>query len=346
VPALSLRHISKTFGALHAVEDISFDVAAGEFFSILGPSGCGKTTLLRMIAGFESPTGGSLLLREKDITGMLPQHRGIGMVFQNYALFPHMTVFQNVAFGLETQKRPRKETEDRVERVLTSVGLHHKAHSPVTALSGGEQQRVAVARAVVVEPAVLLFDEPLSNLDVTLRASTRKEIRDIQRRTGITTVYVTHDQAEALTLSDRIAVMNKGRIEQIGTPRQVYESPVNEFVAGFIGGATIISGFVDDSQRCFAAGAFKAHLPEERPTGPHTIAISPEAILINRGGEFSGKVVGMEYEGFTTTLLVETDSVRITATGLSKQGTGELHVGESISFSIDWSRVSFFSSRQ
>jgi ABC-type Fe3+/spermidine/putrescine transport system ATPase subunit len=340
VSTLSLRHISKTFGAVDAVHDISFDVAAGEFFSILGPSGCGKTTLLRMIAGFETPTGGSLMLDGKDITAMLPQHRGIGMVFQNYALFPHMNVFQNVAFGLETQKRSRREIEERVGRVLDAVQLPHKAKSPVPELSGGEQQRVAVARAIVVEPAVLLFDEPLSNLDVSLRLSTRKEIREIQRRTGITTVYVTHDQSEALSLSDRIAVMARGRAVQVGSPQEVYENPANGFVAGFLGGATLLRGTIAAATHSFAAGSFTIAIPGTTTSGACVLAIRPESVIIDDRGEFSGRLIEKEYQGFTTSFLLECQSVQIRGTSISSEKLTRLRVGDTVAFTLDRSKMS------
>ncbi|MDH3253085.1 MAG: ABC transporter ATP-binding protein, partial [Ignavibacteria bacterium] len=234
---LSLHGISKHFPSTLAVRHVQIDIPAGQFFSILGPSGCGKTTLLRIIAGFENPTEGRIVIDGKDVTSVAPQRRGIGMVFQHYALFPHMTVFENVAYGLQTQKIPRAQIQSRVNQVLESVDLLGKTETPVPSLSGGEQQRVAVARALVIEPAILLFDEPLSNLDVSLRLRTREEIRSLQRKTGITTVYVTHDQGDAMSLSDRIAVMRQGVFEQVGSPFELYNIPQSPFVAQFLGDA-------------------------------------------------------------------------------------------------------------
>ncbi len=282
---LSLRDVTKRFGNVDAVSGVSAGIPSGQFFSILGPSGCGKTTLLRMIAGFESVSSGTILLDGKDITTVRPEARGIGMVFQNYALFPHMTVFGNIAFGLEAKHIPSDDIRKKVESVLDAVRLRDKADAPVPLLSGGEQQRVAVARALVLEPALLLFDEPLSNLDVTLRLQTREEIRSLQRKTGITTVYVTHDQAEAMSLSDRVAVMRAGKFEQVGAPADVYEAPVSPFVAGFVGGGNLIHGMVKDGLRfetngtalTFPAG-FAAPVQ-----GKAVLAIKPEAITISAG---------------------------------------------------------------
>jgi len=246
---LKLEGISKSFGRFAAVRPIRLEIRPGEFFAILGPSGCGKSTLLRMIAGYEQPDAGRVFLGETDITSLRPQDRGIGMVFQNYALFPHMTVFENVAFGLRARKVSGGSIREQVAAALESVSLSGKSDSSVPALSGGEQQRVAVARALVIRPRVLLFDEPLSNLDIALRLQTREEIRTLQRATGITTVYVTHDQGEAMSLADRIAVMRAGEVEQAGEPGILYNSPANSFVAEFLGGASLIDCHLDASAR-------------------------------------------------------------------------------------------------
>ena len=217
------------------VDHVSTVIAPGELVTLLGPSGCGKTTTLRMIAGFELPTEGRILLGGEDITTLPPNHRDTAMVFQSYGLFPHMNVFDNVAYGLKLRKMPRADIREKVERFLRLVGLEDLAERPPSRLSGGQQQRVALARALIVEPAVLLLDEPLSNLDALLRESMRVEIRRLQRSLGITAVYVTHDRTEAMSLSDRIVVMNKGRIVQTGTPRDIYRDPENAFVAEFVG---------------------------------------------------------------------------------------------------------------
>jgi iron(III) transport system ATP-binding protein len=330
---LSLQYLSKKFNDTSAVEDVNLEIMSGEFFSILGPSGCGKTTLLRIIAGFDSPSRGKILLDDRDVTMVPPQRRGVGMVFQNYALFPHMTVYQNVAFGLETIKVPKQEIRTRVARILEAVHLSDKIYSPVPQLSGGEQQRVAVARALVVEPAVLLFDEPLSNLDTALRQSTREEIRALQRKTRITTVYVTHDQEEAMSLSDRIGVMHAGRIEQVGTPAEMYDHAQSVFVAQFIGGANILKGMLDAADRSFRSDTLHSVLPDvlaREYAGRITLAVKPEAITLSldgNGQEFEGVVETKEYLGFTTRFLVKVGGLHLRATTLSSELTKSLSPG-------------------
>ena len=236
-----VRNLVKRFGSVVAVDDVSFEVKHGEFLTLLGPSGCGKTTTLRCIAGLEIPDDGEIYIGDKLVSAprkgifVPPEKRNIGMVFQNYAVWPHMTVFDNIAYPLKIKKLPKEEIRRRVKRVLELVHLEGLENRYPHQLSGGQQQRVALARALVMEPEVLLLDEPLSNLDAKLREEMRFEIKEIQRRTGITVIYVTHDQAEAMAMSDKIAVMNKGKILQIGTPTEIYRKPANAFVAGFIG---------------------------------------------------------------------------------------------------------------
>ncbi len=241
---VSLHNITKRFGATPVVNEVSLDIADGELFFLLGPSGCGKTTLLRTIAGFYLPDNGTLKFGDRDVTTLPPNQRNTGMVFQNYALWPHMTVAGNVAYGLDVRKIPADEKTKRVAAALAAVRMGEFAERPATLLSGGQQQRVALARALVVNPDVLLLDEPLSNLDAKLRLEMREEIRRLHKETGLTTIYVTHDQAEALSLADRVAVMNLGRIEQVGTPRELYRSPANEFVTSFLGAANFVEGHV------------------------------------------------------------------------------------------------------
>lgn len=233
--SINLENVQKTFGKVIAVDQLNLQIREGEFFTFLGPSGCGKTTTLRMIAGFYYPTKGIVRFGEKDMTRVPPEKRNTGMVFQNYALFPHMTVFENVAFGLKVRKIPTTEIKNRVHDVLEKVRLGTFSNRQVSQLSGGQQQRVALARALVIEPEILLLDEPLSNLDAKLRDEMRTEILRLQRDYHITTIYVTHDQAEALSMSDRIAVFNNGVCHQIGTPFEIYNEPANDFVAQFIG---------------------------------------------------------------------------------------------------------------
>lgn len=239
---LELAEVSKRFDAVTAVDRVSLAIEEGEFVSLLGPSGCGKTTTLGMVAGFLEPDAGRILIGGRDVTRQPPYRRSTGMVFQNYALFPHMTIADNVGFGLRMRKVPKTEMAARVRRALDLVRLPHAAERFPRQLSGGEQQRIALARALVIEPEILLLDEPLSNLDAKLREEMRIELREIQRRVGITAVFVTHDQAEALALSDRIAVMSRGRIMQVGPPAAIYDRPANEFVSTFIGQTTRLEG--------------------------------------------------------------------------------------------------------
>jgi ABC-type Fe3+/spermidine/putrescine transport system ATPase subunit len=239
-PAIRLEGVTKRFGNVVAVREVSLEIGRGEFFSLLGPSGCGKTTLLRILAGFERPDGGRVFIDGRDVTDVPPQQRPTAMVFQNYALFPHMTVGENVGYGLRVRKVGRAERERRVAEALGRVDLAAYAARPVTQLSGGQQQRVALARALAVAPSVILFDEPLSNLDVALREQTRRELKLLQHALGTTSVYVTHDQQEALALSDRIAVMRAGVFQQVGTPEVLYRAPDTAFVAQFLGGSNLI----------------------------------------------------------------------------------------------------------
>ncbi|MEM6528512.1 MAG: ABC transporter ATP-binding protein, partial [Chloroflexota bacterium] len=238
-----LRHVSKAFpGGVLAVDDISLDIPAGEFFALLGPSGCGKTTTLRMIAGFEQPTEGEILIRGKAVQGVPAFHRPVNTVFQDYALFPHMTALQNVMFGLEMRGVKKNAAKEKAQRALDMVQLPQVAARKPKQMSGGQQQRVALARALVNEPAVLLLDEPLGALDLKLRKQMQFELKDMQTRLGITFVFVTHDQEEALTMADRIAVLSDGKVLQVGTPSDIYENPVNRFVADFIGETNFLDG--------------------------------------------------------------------------------------------------------
>ena len=237
--------VNLSYGATHVLKDINLEIMPGEFFAFLGPSGCGKTTLLRLIAGFNIAQSGRVLVGGEDIGDLPPWRRDVGMVFQSYALWPHMSVQQNVAFGLEERRVPRAEIEKRVAAALEVVGLSKYASRRPSQLSGGQQQRVALARTIVVEPKVLLLDEPLSNLDARMRVDVRRELRELQQRLGITTIFVTHDQEEANTVCDRIAVMKDGVIQQVGTPMDLYEHPANLFVAGFLGTANILDGRVE-----------------------------------------------------------------------------------------------------
>jgi iron(III) transport system ATP-binding protein len=239
---VAIENVDVYFGRNHVLRNVSLEIERGEFFTFLGPSGCGKTTLLRLIAGFGRAQSGRVLIGGNDVTALPPWKRDVGMVFQSYALWPHMTVRSNVAFGLEERRLPKADIRRRVEAALELVGLTQLAERRPSQLSGGQQQRVALARTVVVEPRVLLLDEPLSNLDAKLRVQMRQELLELQRKLALTTIFVTHDQEEANTTADRIAVMNNGVVQQVGTPAELYDNPANRFVAGFLGTANILDG--------------------------------------------------------------------------------------------------------
>jgi putative spermidine/putrescine transport system ATP-binding protein len=286
---LELTGVRKLFGDFVAVEDFNLATERGEFVSFLGPSGCGKTTTLRMIAGFEHPSEGSIVVDGKEITRQPPNRRNVGMVFQSYALFPNMTVADNIGFGLKVRRTPRARARDKVAELLDLIHLPDKGDRYPWQLSGGQQQRVALARALAIEPQVLLLDEPLSALDAKIRVALRKEIRTIQRQLGITTVYVTHDQEEALSLSDRVVVMNEGRIEQIGAPADIYNFPATSFVASFVGTLNLIAGRVVNA----GAGRLSIDGQEIRSSKPVedardgatvTVAIRPESVELGDGG--------------------------------------------------------------
>ncbi len=293
--AIHLRGITKRFGSTTAVDGVDLVINSGELFFLLGPSGCGKTTLLRMIAGFIDPTGGSIHFGERDVTHLPPNKRNAGMVFQSYALWPHMSVFDNVAYGLAVRKVPLKEKRDRVMAALRSVRMAEYADRKPNQLSGGQQQRVALARALVIEPTVLLLDEPLSNLDAKLRLEMRTEITRICAETGITTVYVTHDQKEALSMASRVAVLKNGQIMQVGGPRELYDRPASRFVADFLGETNFLAAEVKSADEHLvqletAAGPLlsAAATPTTPEGGNVTCSIRPEHLRVvesNSGGE-------------------------------------------------------------
>jgi putative spermidine/putrescine transport system ATP-binding protein len=280
---LKISNVSKQFGENAVVQDFNLDVEKGEFVSFLGPSGCGKTTTLRMVAGFERPTQGQIIINDKEVTNVPPNQRKVGMVFQAYALFPNMTVNDNIGFGMKIARKPADEIKNRVEEMLKLINMEKYGTRYPYQLSGGQQQRVALARALALSPQVLLLDEPLSALDAKIRVSLRSEIRAIQQRLGITTVYVTHDQEEALSISDRIAVMYQGKIEQVGTPFEIYNFPQTAFVAKFVGTLNTISAeVVDVNNRILKIDGFQLETAENldgRANGDKvTIAIRPERL--------------------------------------------------------------------
>ena len=283
-----LERVTKDFGETIAVDDLSLDIAVGEFFSMLGPSGCGKTTTLRMIGGFEEPTRGTIYLRGRDVTDQPPHKRDVNTVFQSYALFPHLNVFENVAFGLRRRKVPGDEIDARVRNALKLVDLEGFDKRKPGHMSGGQQQRVALARALVNEPQVLLLDEPLGALDLKLRKQMQLELKRIQQEVGITFIYVTHDQEEAMTMSDRLAVIRNGRIEQVGPPEEVYENPQTQFVAGFLGASNLLEGELKEQRNgttsVLLQGGDVVHMPSDRApfqTGVDVlVGVRPEKITI------------------------------------------------------------------
>jgi len=287
--SIEFRDVTKRYGDVTAVNGISFSIAAGTLVTLLGPSGCGKTTTLRLIAGLELPTSGTIRIGDVDVTHTPAAERDVSMVFQSYALFPHMSVLENVRYGLVVSRMPKAQADERAHAAMETVGLSGFDDRLPSELSGGQQQRVAVARALVLEPAVLLFDEPLSNLDARLRRQMREEIRELQKRLSLTVVYVTHDQAEAMAVSDRIIVMNKAVIAQEGAPRELYEQPRDPFVAGFMGDANRVHGTLtrrDGTHGDVHLGVVTLNLPHRGlPDGPVELSIRPEAIELRREGD-------------------------------------------------------------
>ncbi len=304
-----LRRVTKTFGAVVAVNDLTLEIPRGIFLSLLGPSGCGKTTTLRLVAGFEHPSQGDIFIRGQRVNSVPAYRRDFSMVFQNFALFPHMTVANNVAFGLRMRRCPRGETDVRVREALALVHLAGLEDRYPRQLSGGQQQRVALARAIVVRPAVLLLDEPLGSLDKKLREEMQVELRQLQQAIGITAVFVTHDQEEALTLSDRVAIMNAGKIEQMGTPRELYERPATDFVANFLGVSNAFDARVaarEGEDALVRIGPVQVRLPWESGLevgGPVRVAVRPEKIRLGPRHETGGlpaRVRHVVYLGATT----------------------------------------------
>jgi iron(III) transport system ATP-binding protein len=341
MPLLSLKNLSKSFDKTNAVGDVSLDVERGEFLGLLGPSGCGKTTTLRMIAGLEQPDAGSIIFDNNDITNLPAERRGFGMVFQNYALFPHLNVLENVAFGLRARHKPKAEVVERVKSALELVQLPGYEKRRVDELSGGQQQRVAIARAIAIEPALLLFDEPLSNLDVTLREETRGELRELVTRLGLTAVYVTHDQEEAFALCDRISVMVGGRLLQTGRPRDLYEHPSQLSVGKFLGRNNLLRVIRLNSSKA-ALSEFKTleggHIirvavdhDELVPLNqPCILAIRPEHVLVTEtNGQhenaFPATIREVNFSGATSTVKLDANGLLVEALALDANG---FRVGE------------------
>ena len=307
-PDVRLEEVVKEFGDMRAVDGISLEIPRGSFFALLGPSGCGKTTTLRMIGGFEEATSGRIFLGDRDVVGLPPYKRDVNTVFQSYALFPHMTVAQNVGFGLERRRIGKTEVRARVREVLELVDLGGLEDRKSKQLSGGQQQRVALARAIVNNPRVLLLDEPLGALDLKLRKQMQLELKGIQNEVGITFVHVTHDQEEAMTMADTIAVMNRGRIEQLGSPAELYEQPATAFVAGFLGKSNLLAGTVSGDGRVDLADGTVIQAPTNGRLGPVSVGVRPEKVALRNGGvnRLVGKVKELAYIGVATEVVVAT----------------------------------------
>jgi iron(III) transport system ATP-binding protein len=309
VHAIEIKHLSKSFGTFEALSQLSLAVENGEFLTLLGPSGCGKTTLLKLISGFLAPSAGSIWLNGKDVTKVPPEERDTALCFQSYALFPHLTVRENLEFGLRQKRLPAAERDLRVSDVSEKLHLGPQLDKLPNQLSGGQQQRVSLGRALAMRPSVILFDEPLSNLDAKLRDEVRVEIRRIQKDYGLTAIYVTHDQAEALAMSDRIVVLNRGRVEQIDVPETLYHKPKTRFVADFIGDANILPGTVAaDAQNIVRTpiGTFQSATGMPSPTDAVDVCWRPEHARIGEG-DINARVVHRAFQGSHTDLMVETN---------------------------------------
>ena len=353
--AIGVVDVSKRFGGVSAVEDVSLEIGDGEFFSLLGPSGCGKTTTLRMIAGFERPDAGRIFLQGHDVTDVPANRRPVNMVFQQYALFPHMSVYDNVAFGLKVKRVPRAEHGERVQEMLRVVSLEGLDRRRARQLSGGQQQRVALARALVNRPAALLLDEPLGALDVKLRKQMQLELKRIQNDLGTTFVYVTHDQEEALAMSDRIAVMNGGHVEQIGTPREIYERPHTSFVADFIGSLNALDLRIDELVGVNAVMRFGEAERLVVPVGPGhragesvRVAVRPERVqiepvgspLLNGGSRLEGTIAEVVFLGMYTQFYVDTQAGRLVSHRLADESLRGLEGGSRVALSWDVEQAS------
>ncbi len=340
VPAVQINQLARRFGTVEALHDVSLTVHTGEFFSLLGPSGCGKTTLLRIIAGLDFPDRGSIRIGDRDALNIPAHQRPVNTVFQNYALFPHLDVRGNVAFGLRMKKVPRPEIERRVQKALELVQIHQLSTRNPAELSGGEKQRVALARALVNEPKVLLLDEPLAALDLKLRKELQQELRALQRRTGVTFIYVTHDQDEALSMSDRIAVMNLGRIVQSGRSEELYEHPRTRFVARFLGGCNLLPAHVQERNG--------GRISVTTPVGPLelsaadsrsdlTLAIRPEKILTGSVGSSNrvrGVVLETTYTGAETQSVVEIGNATLRVAAMNGPLSARIVRGKEIDLTL------------
>jgi putative spermidine/putrescine transport system ATP-binding protein len=336
---LEIEHLEKSFGATRVVKDFNLSIDKGEFVSLLGPSGCGKTTVLRMVAGFETPSTGAIRIDGKDVVSLRPNQRNIGMVFQAYALFPNLTVAQNVAFGLRVKGLSGADQKTRVAEMLRLIGLEGYGDRFPFQLSGGQQQRVALARALAVQPQVLLLDEPLSALDAKIRVSLREEIRDIQRRLAITTIFVTHDQEEALSISDRVVVMNGGVAEQVGQPFEIYNRPRTRFVAEFVGTLNLLEARVlDRASGRIGIGAREVNLGRSVSADKLTVGMRPEALTLGRAGvdemALEGRIDDVHFLGSVIRVQATVAGSRIMLDTFNRPGSPPPSPGTDAEFSI------------
>lgn len=337
--SVTISGVTKSYGNVTVLQEFNQKFEDGEFITLLGPSGCGKTTMLRLIAGFEKPTTGEIYIGDRLVSGnnsfIPPEKREIGMVFQSYAVWPHMNVFDNIAYPLKIKKIPKSEIEEKVNKALKIVHLDQYRERFPSELSGGQQQRVALGRALVAQPEILLLDEPLSNLDAKLREEMRYEIKEITKKLKITVIYVTHDQIEAMTMSDRIVLINKGEIQQVGTPQEIYSKPENRFVANFVGKVDFIKGKVKEDGNILLEGEGNQQLPYKNSLkGDVIVAIRPENVILSEDGEISGKVFSKFYLGDYNDLRVKIGNKNILRV-LARASTYEtLEIGEEIRMKI------------
>ncbi len=346
--AVTISGITKRFGDVVAVDNIDLEIADGEFFAMLGPSGCGKTTTLRMIAGLEFPSEGSLKIFGDEVGTLPPNKRPVNTVFQNYALFPHMTVLDNVSFGLRMQSTKKREAASRAQEMLDLVQLGEMSARKPSQLSGGQQQRVALARALVNKPKVLLLDEPLGALDLKLRQEMQTELKSLQRNLGVSFVFVTHDQEEAMAMSDRIAVMNEGKLLQVGPPSEIYERPANRFVADFIGQTNLLDATVEDEDHIILTNGDRLRAPSpHRPGTSVAMSLRPEAISIGERGStpseheatsLVGQVESVTYLGHAIDYVVKIGWIDLEVRGDATAGTRRFSAGDSVS--VWWDRTS------
>lgn len=340
---IELKNIDLSYGKNHVIKDISLNIKQGEFFTFLGPSGCGKSTLLRLIAGFEYCQQGEVYIGNKEVSKLSPWKRNVGMVFQNYALWPHMTVRKNVSFGLEERKVPKNEIESRVKEALELVDLLDFAERRPNQLSGGQQQRVALARTLVIEPKVLLLDEPLSNLDAKLRVRMRQELLELQRKLSLTTIFVTHDQEEANTTSDRIAVLDDGVVQQVGSPMELYDRPVNTFVAKFLGTANMVKGIIkkENDKILFSDGNdLSIYLNNTKTEGQRTIIFRPQNVTIcEQDGEIKGIVKFREFLGNIVRYVIIVGNQQLIVDEVYGKGRTPTDIGAEVELQLDKNHI-------